>query len=245
MFGPAFCLAGDSFPRNSHIDEALHKRIAATFSPWVDQQEILDRTGEQDFHIDTARRLMLLEQIIPTGEDVKRTVLIGRSSGARVASLFAMGRGVAAVICLGYPFRPVHSVLEPERFAHLARITVPTLILQGYEDEYGGVDLTEHYALSPAVSVQFIAGGHEHHLSSEEWDRVGQLVLTFCDHASRQLPPDSMPFDEAFYLRTYPGVAAAVAAGQFVSGEQHFLLHGRQEGRSFRLQPDARHPARD
>ena len=38
-------------------------------------------------------------------------------------------------------------------------------------------------------------------------------------------------FDEAFYLATYPDVARAVHAGQFVDAWQHFERHGRAEGR--------------
>ena len=38
-------------------------------------------------------------------------------------------------------------------------------------------------------------------------------------------------FDEAFYLAQYPDVAAAVARGDFSSGEEHFQLFGQAEGR--------------
>ncbi|HWA26119.1 MAG TPA: class I SAM-dependent methyltransferase [Lacunisphaera sp.] len=38
-------------------------------------------------------------------------------------------------------------------------------------------------------------------------------------------------FDEAFYLATYPDVAAAVASGTFASGRAHFDTCGRAEGR--------------
>jgi SAM-dependent methyltransferase len=43
------------------------------------------------------------------------------------------------------------------------------------------------------------------------------------------LPEDE--FAEDFYLRTYPDVAAAVRAGQFASGLDHFVRCGRNEGR--------------
>lgn len=46
------------------------------------------------------------------------------------------------------------------------------------------------------------------------------------------LAPDSCAdFDEVFYLETYPDVAAAVRAGKFVSGRDHFAAYGHQEGR--------------
>ena len=38
-------------------------------------------------------------------------------------------------------------------------------------------------------------------------------------------------FDEVFYLKEYPDVAAAVATGAFASGRDHYDKHGRSEGR--------------
>ncbi|MGA7614822.1 MAG: radical SAM protein [Thermoanaerobaculia bacterium] len=38
-------------------------------------------------------------------------------------------------------------------------------------------------------------------------------------------------FDEEFYLRTYPDVAAAVASGALGSGRDHYLRFGKDEGR--------------
>lgn len=40
-----------------------------------------------------------------------------------------------------------------------------------------------------------------------------------------------LPFDEAWYLETYPDVAEAVAAGQLVSAHAHFIEHGFFENR--------------
>jgi hypothetical protein len=39
-------------------------------------------------------------------------------------------------------------------------------------------------------------------------------------------------FDEAYYLRTNPDVAQAVARGDFTSGAQHYALYGKNERRS-------------
>jgi SAM-dependent methyltransferase len=44
-------------------------------------------------------------------------------------------------------------------------------------------------------------------------------------------PADEKFFDEQAYLRANPDVAAAVLAGAFSNGLQHFNLHGRTEGR--------------
>jgi hypothetical protein len=42
---------------------------------------------------------------------------------------------------------------------------------------------------------------------------------------------DEIDFDEDWYLRAYPDVAEAVRAGKIASGLQHYLGHGREEGR--------------
>jgi glycosyltransferase involved in cell wall biosynthesis len=57
----------------------------------------------------------------------------------------------------------------------------------------------------------------------------GDLVLRLSREGTplRQ-PPD---FDEDAYLAANPDVAAAVAAGRLATGYQHYVLHGRAEGR--------------
>lgn len=49
-------------------------------------------------------------------------------------------------------------------------------------------------------------------------------------------PPLGLPadFNEIAYLRLNPDVAAAVAKHIFTSGAQHYLLHGRSEGRNYK-----------
>ncbi len=40
-----------------------------------------------------------------------------------------------------------------------------------------------------------------------------------------------LEFDEEWYLRRYPDIAKAVAEGHVKSGLEHYLSHGRREGR--------------
>ena len=56
-----------------------------------------------------------------------------------------------------------------------------------------------------------------------------RLRSRFAAHAEQ--PQMDAGFDEAAYLATYPDVAAAVSAGAFQSGWQHFESCGRAEGR--------------
>ncbi len=41
----------------------------------------------------------------------------------------------------------------------------------------------------------------------------------------------SLPFEEAWYRRTYPDVDEAIRAGTYRSGRHHFIEHGYFEGR--------------
>ena len=43
--------------------------------------------------------------------------------------------------------------------------------------------------------------------------------------------PRKPEFDEAWYLTTYPDVAAAVRDGRFASGYEHYVREGWREGR--------------
>jgi len=177
MFGPAFYLAGDSFPRQRHVEQALRARIAPAFAAWTGQRALLAQAPAEPFDPHIPRRLDLLERAVPKGGGA---VLLGRSSGARVATLFATLSEVAAVVCLGYPFYRRKRPREPDRYAHLAAIATPTLIFQGLSDMYGGREATQLFVLSPAVTVEFLDCDHEFHLSEPEWDSVARRILDFC-----------------------------------------------------------------
>jgi pimeloyl-ACP methyl ester carboxylesterase len=237
MFDSLFYLCGDSYPRKPHVEQALFGRLASLSSERIGQGDLLRLAGADGFTTDVPQRLAMLDRVLPAGERAQRTVLIGRSSGARVASLFAMQRQVAAVVCLGYPFREPDRLLEPERFIHLAHTPTPTLIVQGVADPYGGIDLTEDYGLSPAVTLSFFDVQHDFDLPPSGWDAVAERISAFCGDIAAYRKAGQDPFDEDFYLRTHPGVADAVASGGFLSGEDHYRKHGAEERRTFRIKP--------
>jgi uncharacterized protein len=87
-----------------------------------------------------------------------RLVIGGKSMGGRIASLVADEAGVAALVCLGYPFHPVG---KPDRLRveHLRTLKMPTLIVQGERDPFGGRDDVAGYHLSPAIRVVWIDDG--------------------------------------------------------------------------------------
>ncbi|MGZ3427544.1 MAG: alpha/beta hydrolase family protein [Polyangia bacterium] len=83
----------------------------------------------------------------------------GKSMGGRIASqLAAAGDGAAGLVCLGYPLHPPK---QPDklRTAHLAKLSLPTLVLQGKRDPFGTPEeLRAHFP--PAVEIVPIAGAH-------------------------------------------------------------------------------------
>jgi hypothetical protein len=85
----------------------------------------------------------------------------GKSMGGRMASLLADELGVAALVCLGYPF---HAAGKPEkpRVEHLAELRTPTLIVQGERDALGNRERVAGYTLSGAIRLLWLeAADHD------------------------------------------------------------------------------------
>lgn len=91
-----------------------------------------------------------------------RPVIAGRSMGGRVASMiaeasFAAGT-VAGLVCLSYPWHPPAKPDQP-RVAHLADLTVPTLIVQGTRDPFGSPAEVAEYPLPSSVELLWLDDG--------------------------------------------------------------------------------------
>lgn len=88
----------------------------------------------------------------------EKLVIGGKSMGGRMATMIADEMGVAACICLGYPFHPSGKPADL-RLEPVQKIETPTLILQGTLDTFGDKKEVEGFTLSPAVTVQFLREG--------------------------------------------------------------------------------------
>ncbi len=226
-------LGGASYPGDKHVEDALSRRLSGLVPRILTQENWFG--GDPAAGL-ARRKRRLLECLAGSSIVPETTVLIGRSSGARVATLLAMQLPLLAVVCIAYPFQAPRRVLEPPRFAHLNRLAVPTLLLQGTEDIYGGADITERFALSPAVHVRLLPGiSHAFDLSSDGWDRVSAMIKGFVTGRADPAVESASLFDEAYYLGQYPDVAKAVASGRLASGQAHFARHGRSRGLPHRL----------
>ncbi len=173
---------GDRFPGDLHVEMNLRERLAGRV---LGQQDLLDRYGDGLYSTDIAVRLDLLRRALADLAPGP-VVLVGRSSGSRVATLATLapeGAAVRAVICLGYPFRAPGQPVEDGRVGHLAGLATPTLIFQGRRDVYGGETVTRDYVLSPAVRVELLDAEHSMKLAPEVWDDVVARIGAFVAEA--------------------------------------------------------------
>jgi predicted alpha/beta-hydrolase family hydrolase len=93
-----------------------------------------------------------IEEVVAQAR-ASRTIIGGRSMGGRAASMLAAdGFGVDGLLLLAYPLHPSGKP-EQLRDAHLPRITMPTLCLNGTRDALCRRDLMD--AVVPHVGANF------------------------------------------------------------------------------------------
>ncbi|WP_147179769.1 MULTISPECIES: alpha/beta family hydrolase [Alphaproteobacteria] len=177
--GKAIYLAGDSFPADLHIEAAIEARLPSLFGVWRSQTALNERHGAGQFTMKIPERLDILRRELPDISPAWPNVLVGRSSGSRVATLFACEHPVCAVVCLGYPFKHPNREPEPIRYEHLRHIAVPTLILQGRSDAYGSFEQAGTYPASANVTIMPVDTDHEFRLDENQWDAVAGRIAHF------------------------------------------------------------------
>jgi predicted alpha/beta-hydrolase family hydrolase len=91
-----------------------------------------------------------------------RPVIGGRSMGGRVASMIAGSLydagSIAGLVCLSYPWHPPAKPDQP-RVAHLADLSVPTLIVQGTRDPFGSPAEVAGYDLPTSFDMRWLDDG--------------------------------------------------------------------------------------
>jgi predicted alpha/beta-hydrolase family hydrolase len=104
----------------------------------------------------------VIDTVLAQGVDRSDLLIGGKSMGGRMASLIADERGIAGLVCLGYPFHPP---ARPQRLRveHLSALRTPTLICQGTRDPFGRREEVSDYSLSPVIRLAWIEDG-EHSL---------------------------------------------------------------------------------
>ena len=117
------------------------------------------------------RSRMLRQLILKLGAE-KEIIIISRSSGGIIASQIADELNIKHMICLGYPFKHPEKEVEPYRFMHLKNLKTPFLIIQGTQDEYGGIETKEKYTMSPNIETLFLDTNHDFKTSDDDWTKV-------------------------------------------------------------------------
>ena len=108
--------------------------------------------------------------------------------GGRVASLIADDAGVAALVCLGYPFHPPGQPTKL-RTSHLENLATPALICQGTRDPFGNREDVEHYDLASSIELEWLPDGDHNlvprkrsgHTRDENWSAATTAIVRFIE----------------------------------------------------------------
>lgn len=230
-----FFAGGDSYPADRPAELLLRTELERPDSAFVSHADIFNSASGTSGPGRIDIKAKVLEQAIRDCDPDREIFLIGRSAGARTVTLAAGQCRVTAIVCMFYPFRNPQRQLEPKRFMHLRTVTQPTLLLQGADDEYGGLDITENYQLSEAIRLHFVPANHRAKIAEGEGADIVPRIVNFIDGGWRETGRELEGFDETFYLNIYPDVAEAVVQGLYTSGADHFRKLGRKDCRMYRI----------
>lgn len=194
---------GAGAPVQSHFLTQLAKSIALLgIEVWSRNFAYMQKTLQG--HKQPPPKMPLLQQELqhwlaelPTDLPI---VLAGKSMGGRVATLLlaenqSQVSQVAGMVVYGYPFRPPTKKTLPlldlalvSRIGHLPKLTVPTLILQGQRDAFGGPELVtaEQLATWPQIQLQWLAGGDHDYLTLKKHPCTQSMLIQQAAQATRE-----------------------------------------------------------
>ena len=101
----------------------------------------------------------VLQQVCQTTTQRQRTIIGGKSLGARIASLIADDAEIGGLVALGFPFQAPGKP-NPQRIAHLAKLRTPSLFLQGTRDPFGTIEQVETFKLSKLIQLYWLEDGN-------------------------------------------------------------------------------------
>jgi uncharacterized protein len=162
--------AGHSHPFMTSYASALAARgiTVVTFNfPYMEKKR---RTPDRAPALEDAFRRVVVGAI--EHRDVKASKLFigGKSMGGRIATHLgayldkwpAVPRP-SGIIAFGYPLSPPRGKRTGDRVAHLKTLTIPTLIVQGTRDPFGGPDEVKEALAdaspAPPIEVLSVEGG--------------------------------------------------------------------------------------
>lgn len=142
--------------------------------------------------LEDAFRRVILSAAAHRHVHARRLVIGGKSMGGRMATHLAAARDdwptvappLKAVVVFGYPLNPPGgSKRSPDRVSHLLSLAVPTLIVQGTRDTFGGPDAIRRAidadGAKPPITLYPVVGG-DHSLavrkSTQSQDAIDREV---------------------------------------------------------------------
>ncbi len=186
LFGSIVYLAGDSYACGDGMERDLGTYLSEKLGfEFVSQSDLLPTKTKSRVELGNLipERVDILKKRIETLTEP--VILVGRSSGARVASLCSDSSKVVAVVCLAYPFKHPNKYPEITRYGHLKSTVKPTLIVQGVRDEYGGLVAVKQYKISNKVEFFYIDAKHSMVMSASLLNLIQMRILRFLNAECR------------------------------------------------------------
>jgi predicted alpha/beta-hydrolase family hydrolase len=162
--------AGQAHPFITGYAKAFAARgiTVVTFNfPYMEQKR---RTPDRAPALEDAFRRAISSAVSRPEAKGLRLFIGGKSMGGRMATHLGANQDQwpdapkpSGVIAFGYPLAPPRSKRTGDRVAHLKVLTVPTLIVQGTRDPFGGPDEVRAAIVdadpAPAIEVLTVEGG--------------------------------------------------------------------------------------
>lgn len=162
--------AGQQHPFMTGYAEGLAARgiTVVTFNfPYMDLNR---RTPDRAPVLEDAFRRAVTAAVGEPGVTFTKLFIGGKSMGGRIATHLGTSLGQwpeapkpAGIIAFGYPLAPPRGKRTGDRVTHLKTLTVPTLIVQGTRDPFGGPDEVKEALADasplPPIDVLPVQGG--------------------------------------------------------------------------------------
>ncbi len=162
--------AGQHHPFMVAFSQGLAARgvTVVTFNlPYMDLKR---RTPDRAPVLEDAFRRAVAEAVKTPGMAFSKLFIGGKSMGGRIATHLGASldqwpeaRQPTGIIAFGYPLAPPRSKRTGDRVTHLKTLTVPTLIVQGTRDPFGGPDEVKEAIADasppPPIEILPVQGG--------------------------------------------------------------------------------------
>ncbi|HYE88604.1 MAG TPA: alpha/beta family hydrolase [Vicinamibacterales bacterium] len=162
--------AGHFHPFMTNYASGLAARglTVVTFNfPYMEKKR---RTPDRAPVLEDAFRRAVLGAVTHRHVTASRLFIGGKSMGGRMATHLASNLEVwpeapkpSGVVAFGYPLAPPRSKRTGDRVTHLKNLTVPTLIVQGTRDPFGGPDEVKEAVFengaTPPIEILPVQGG--------------------------------------------------------------------------------------